>query len=127
MGRVDDCSQTFASHRRIEDALDSLSDGHPACLHGEIIGLRIEEQLRQRCPRQPRQRAGEVERVVPQYNVGRPGFGGLVKASQVIPVFGQRSGKAAEHFRGLGFTEVYNVAGGIDAWAQDVDTTIPRY
>ena len=40
---------------------------------------------------------------------------------------GQRSGKAAEHFRGLGFTEVYNVAGGIDAWAQDVDTTIPRY
>ena len=40
---------------------------------------------------------------------------------------GQRSGKAAEHFRGQGFTEVYNVAGGIDAWAQDVDTSIPRY
>ncbi|MCE7033001.1 Grx4 family monothiol glutaredoxin [Lysobacter sp. GX 14042] len=40
---------------------------------------------------------------------------------------GQRSGSAAEHFRGLGFTRVYNVAGGIDAWAQDVDSSIPRY
>jgi monothiol glutaredoxin len=39
---------------------------------------------------------------------------------------GQRSDQAAEHFRRLGFTEVYNVAGGIDAWAQ-VDPAIPRY
>ena len=39
---------------------------------------------------------------------------------------GHRSQQAAEHFRQLGFTEVYNVAGGIDAWAQ-VDPAIPRY
>jgi len=39
---------------------------------------------------------------------------------------GHRSQQAAEHFRQLGFGEVYNVAGGIDAWAQ-VDPAIPRY
>jgi monothiol glutaredoxin len=39
---------------------------------------------------------------------------------------GGRSGQVAEHFRQLGFTEVYNVSGGIDAWA-DADAAIPRY
>jgi len=39
---------------------------------------------------------------------------------------GGRSQQAAEHFRGLGFREVYNVVGGIDAWA-DFDSTVPKY
>ena len=39
---------------------------------------------------------------------------------------GGRSGQAAEHFRALGFTEVYNITGGIDAWA-GIDPAIPRY
>lgn len=39
---------------------------------------------------------------------------------------GGRSAQAAEHFRGLGFREIYNISGGIDAWA-DVDTSIARY
>ena len=39
---------------------------------------------------------------------------------------GNRSQQAAEHFRQKGFREVYNVAGGIDAWA-NIDTTIPKY
>ena len=39
---------------------------------------------------------------------------------------GGRSAQAAEHFRQLGFTEVYNVVGGIDAWS-DADAGIPRY
>ncbi|QDH68936.1 Grx4 family monothiol glutaredoxin [Marilutibacter alkalisoli] len=39
---------------------------------------------------------------------------------------GNRSMQAGEHFRGLGFREVYNVEGGIDAWA-DVDGAIPKY
>ncbi|MEO6264874.1 MAG: Grx4 family monothiol glutaredoxin [Luteimonas sp.] len=39
---------------------------------------------------------------------------------------GGRSGQAAEHFRELGFSEVYNVVGGIDAWA-DADTAVPKY
>ena len=40
---------------------------------------------------------------------------------------GGRSAQAAEHFRGLGFSDVYNVEGGIDAWANDVDASLPRY
>lgn len=40
---------------------------------------------------------------------------------------GQSSRQAAEHFRGLGFTEVFNVEGGIDAWSQRVDRSVPRY
>ena len=40
---------------------------------------------------------------------------------------GNSSRAAAEHFRGLGFREVYNVEGGIDAWSREVDPTVPRY
>jgi monothiol glutaredoxin len=40
---------------------------------------------------------------------------------------GGRSQAAAEHFAALGFTNVWNVAGGIDAWSQEVDPSIPRY
>jgi monothiol glutaredoxin len=39
---------------------------------------------------------------------------------------GGRSQQAAEHFRGLGFRQVYNVVGGIDAWA-DLDAAIGKY
>ena len=39
---------------------------------------------------------------------------------------GNRSQQAAEHFRQQGFREVYNVIGGIDAWA-DVDESVPKY
>lgn len=40
---------------------------------------------------------------------------------------GQRSQAAAEHFRLQGFGNVHNLAGGIDAWARDVDPSVPRY
>jgi monothiol glutaredoxin len=40
---------------------------------------------------------------------------------------GGRSAQAAEHFRGLGFREVYNVEGGIEAWALEADSHVPRY
>lgn len=39
---------------------------------------------------------------------------------------GGRSAQAAEHFRALGFTSVFNVTGGIAAWALH-DPTLPRY
>ncbi|ALN63438.1 glutaredoxin family protein [Lysobacter antibioticus] len=39
---------------------------------------------------------------------------------------GGRSAQAAEHFRQLGFREVYNIEGGIDAWA-NLDASIPKY
>ncbi|HEY4582531.1 MAG TPA: Grx4 family monothiol glutaredoxin [Lysobacter sp.] len=40
---------------------------------------------------------------------------------------GRRSATAAEHFRRLGFRNVFNVEGGIDAWSQQVDAAVPRY
>ncbi len=40
---------------------------------------------------------------------------------------GGRSQRAAEHFAALGFTNVWNLAGGIDAWSQEVDPSVPRY
>lgn len=40
---------------------------------------------------------------------------------------GNSSRQAAEHFRGLGFHDIYNVEGGIDAWAAEVDPKVPRY
>lgn len=41
--------------------------------------------------------------------------------------FGMSSRGAAEHFRQLGFTRVLNVEGGIDRYAQEVDSTVARY
>jgi monothiol glutaredoxin len=40
---------------------------------------------------------------------------------------GGRSQAAAEHFRDHGFTNVHNLAGGIDAWSVEVDPSVPRY
>jgi len=40
---------------------------------------------------------------------------------------GNSSRQAAEHFRGLGFTHLFNVEGGIDAWAEQIDKAVPRY
>jgi monothiol glutaredoxin len=40
---------------------------------------------------------------------------------------GNRSQVAAEHFRKLGFENVSNVAGGIDAWSKEIDSSIPLY
>ena len=40
---------------------------------------------------------------------------------------GSSSRRAAEHFRSLGFHDIYNVEGGIDAWAKDIDPKVPLY
>jgi monothiol glutaredoxin len=40
---------------------------------------------------------------------------------------GVRSQSAAEYFRELGFTNTYNLVGGIDAWSQRIDAEVPRY
>lgn len=40
---------------------------------------------------------------------------------------GVRSRSAAEHFVEKGFSKIYNVEGGIDAWSVKVDPTVPRY
>ena len=40
---------------------------------------------------------------------------------------GGRSARAAEFLLRNGFTNVTNVAGGIDAWSLEIDPSIPRY
>lgn len=40
---------------------------------------------------------------------------------------GGRSLQAAEQFRAQGFTRVYNVTGGIHAWSDEVDGSVPKY
>jgi monothiol glutaredoxin len=40
---------------------------------------------------------------------------------------GERSQVAAERYRLRGFVNVYNLAGGIEAWSLRVDSTVPRY
>lgn len=40
---------------------------------------------------------------------------------------GHRSQQAAEQFVAAGFTEVFNLTGGIEAWSLQVDSSVPRY
>ena len=40
---------------------------------------------------------------------------------------GIRSQAAAEYFAARGFTNVWNLAGGIDAWSVEVDSRVRRY
>ena len=51
-------------------------------------------------------------------------------ASREIVVYchhGVRSAHAAEQLRVAGFRRVWNLAGGIDRWSDEVDATVPRY
>lgn len=40
---------------------------------------------------------------------------------------GRRSGQVAAFLLANGFEQVYNLAGGIEAWSTDVDPALPRY
>jgi sulfur-carrier protein adenylyltransferase/sulfurtransferase len=40
---------------------------------------------------------------------------------------GMRSERAADFLRSTGFSKVANVAGGIDAWSEEIDPEVPRY
>lgn len=40
---------------------------------------------------------------------------------------GHRSQRAAEQFVAVGFREVFNLTGGIDAWSIEIDPDVPRY
>jgi monothiol glutaredoxin len=40
---------------------------------------------------------------------------------------GIRSQAAAEHFREIGFTNLRNLSGGIEAWSREIDPSVPRY
>ena len=40
---------------------------------------------------------------------------------------GNRSGVVADYLIRTGFRDVWNLAGGVEAWATDVDQAMPRY
>ena len=40
---------------------------------------------------------------------------------------GVRSAEAARYFSENGYSNVFNLSGGIDAWSQQIDSTVPRY
>jgi rhodanese-related sulfurtransferase len=40
---------------------------------------------------------------------------------------GMRSQRVAMFLAQQGFEKIYNLVGGVDAWAQRIDTTMPRY
>jgi rhodanese-related sulfurtransferase len=40
---------------------------------------------------------------------------------------GGRSLRVAEYLRTTGFTQVFNLRGGIDAWSTEIDSHVPRY
>jgi molybdopterin/thiamine biosynthesis adenylyltransferase/rhodanese-related sulfurtransferase len=51
-------------------------------------------------------------------------------SSQDIVVYchsGVRSGRAVEFLKQIGFRKVKNLVGGIDAWAEEIDPSMPRY
>ena len=59
-----------------------------------------------------------------------PARHGELDRTQEIFVFchsGIRSERAAEFLRSVGFAKVSNVAGGIDAWSEEIDSNVPRY
>jgi rhodanese-related sulfurtransferase len=56
-------------------------------------------------------------------------FGELGKDDDIVVMChgGSRSGRAATFLRERGFTSVANLAGGIDAWSHEIDSSVPTY
>jgi len=79
---------------------------------------------------------GQEERALASLDAAKAMEGGLMQEIEAMPKdtalafichVGNRSQVAAEHFRKQGFTNVSNVAGGINAWAQEIDSAVPTY
>ncbi len=70
-----------------------------------------------------------LEQATPLWDTGRTELETLARETPLVffSHTGQRSQAAAEHYRLQGFTQVYNLSGGIDAWSQEVDPQVPRY
>ena len=54
---------------------------------------------------------------------------GLPKDTPIVFIChtGVRSMAAAVRYAAMGYSELYNLTGGIEAWARDVDQEMPRY
>lgn len=85
----------------------------------ELFDVRTDEE----------RRIAKLDRASP---LDREGEARLVTLDREMPVVfmchhGIRSRNAAGRALRAGFTQVYNLEGGIDAWSQKVDPTVPRY
>jgi monothiol glutaredoxin len=83
----------------------------------EFFDVRTDEELR----------TAKVERA--RHLDGMDGLASVDKATPIVFMchHGVRSRNAAERAVREGFKNVYNLEGGIDAWSQSVDSTVPRY
>jgi monothiol glutaredoxin len=80
-------------------------------------------------------RGGE-ERALASLDAAKTMDGDTMKEIEALPKdtalafichVGNRSQVAAEYFRKQGFSNVSNVAGGIDAWSKEIDSSVPQY
>ena len=76
------------------------------------------------------------ERTLASIEAARAMDGGVMQEIEAMPKdtalafichIGNRSQVAAEHFRKQGFSNVSNVVGGMDAWAKEIDPSVPQY
>jgi len=79
---------------------------------------------------------GSEERALASLDAARAMDGNTMREIEALPKdtelafichVGNRSQVAAEHFRKQGFINVNNVVGGIDAWAKEIDQSVPTY
>ncbi|MEO7387733.1 MAG: rhodanese-like domain-containing protein, partial [Gammaproteobacteria bacterium] len=79
---------------------------------------------------------GEDERAMASLPAAKPWDESAMKLMDSLPtatriVFhchsGGRSQAMAERYRRRGYTNLHNLAGGIDAWSREIDPAIPRY
>ncbi|TLD69575.1 rhodanese [Phragmitibacter flavus] len=68
--------------------------------------------------------------LIPLSNFADLAPGKLGEKSETIVVYchhGMRSQRAANWLRQQGYEDVINLTGGIDAWSETVDASVPRY
>lgn len=75
------------------------------------------------------QRLARIDQATPLDRTTQIEIMKLPKSTPLVFVchHGSRSEQAAEFFLSQGFTDVHNLAGGIDAWSVEVDPSVPRY
>jgi monothiol glutaredoxin len=102
----------------------------------QITAPELKALLDQRVPLQLLDVRTEAERAIARIEGARHLTAETVEELQELPrdillVFhchhGIRSQAAAQHFAGLGFTNLCNLVGGIEAWSTSVDPSVRRY
>ena len=72
----------------------------------------------------------EGARLIPLSQFAELAAVSLTERNQPIVVYchhGMRSAQAANHLRAIGFQQAFSMAGGIERWSCEVDSSVPRY